>query len=314
LAGDSAGSAEKLAKATADKSISALTGDGAGSVEELLAALKTPALNFIAAAEKFLDGADGQYDPFTVQWPFPRLPHEQISQGLTAYFERLIALAGYGHAVAKKSDKPADRFLQEQGAKILAKPAIAIYAAAYGALALLRDILGAGASGAEARALAEHWSLDRKLGECFTGFGIAADEAMRVTEIMKAVLARTSPVIETPETPSPKTAPQSLSPAETLILENYHAEDFRKLLGVNLFEDVVWFNKEAFEEAIFYAPLFIALDSDAGDGWLDRAAKIGTITEALTKAEAKSGYRLDGLLEALGPQALPEKPKGKGIM
>ncbi|AEF84610.1 alpha amylase catalytic region [Treponema primitia ZAS-2] len=333
---DDARSAEKLTQATVAQSASAPAGNGAGSAEELFAALKTPALNFIAAAEKFLDGAEGQYDPFTVQWSYPRVPHEQIRKGLTAYFERLIALIDYGHAAGKKGAKPADRFLQEQGAKIIAKPSIAIYATAYGALTLLRDILGAGASGAEARALAEHWSLDRKLRECFTGLGIAGDEAGRVTEIMKAVLARTSPVIETP---TPKAAAQSLSPAETLILKNYHAEDFRKLLGVNLFEDVVWFNKEAFEEALFYAPLFIALDSAAalegvprppkktaskvkdtaklpasaltGDDWLNRVAKIGAITEAIATAEAKSGYRLDGLLEALGPQALPEKPKRK---
>jgi hypothetical protein len=174
---------------------------------------------------------------------------------------------------------------------------------------------------------------------------------------MKAVLARTSPALEPPppETPAAKkkTAAGKLpvqSPVVTLILNNFQAEDFRKLLGINLFEDTVWFNKESFEEVLFYAPLFIALESGAaleavsrppekpaekakaalpkpstaklpaeaptpalaGDDWLARVAEIGAITEALTKAEAKSGYRLDGLLDALGTEVLSEKVKGKG--
>jgi hypothetical protein len=165
-------------------------------------------------------------------------------------------------------------------------------------------------------------------------------------EIMKAVLARTSPALSQPEEPKTagkknaaasdqvltKTVAPALSPAETLILENYHAEDFRKLLGVNIFEDTIWFNKEAFEEVLLYAPLFIALESGAAletvsrpphktapkakaaaatlvpaEDWLDRVAKVGELCEAFARAEAKSAYQLDGLLGALGTGGSGEK-------
>jgi hypothetical protein len=107
---------------------------------------------------------------------------------------------------------------------------------------------------------------------------------------------------------------------------------------VNVFEDMVWFNKESFEEALLYAPLVAALESGAAlegvarppkkaaskttaaasatadlptplpdAGWLDRAAKIGALAEAFAKAEEQSGYQLDGLLGALA-----EKPKTRG--
>jgi hypothetical protein len=149
---------------------------------------------------------------------------------------------------------------------------------------------------------------------------------------MKAVLARTclegaAPAEKTAAAASalPAAAIPDLTPGEKLVLDNYHAEDFRALLGVNIFEGVIWFNKEAFEEALFYAPLFAALESDtalagvsrppkraAGEApaeWLDRIAGIADIAEAFAAAEKKSGYRFDELLRALGAKG--PKPKGK---
>jgi hypothetical protein len=143
-------------------------------------------------------------------------------------------------------------------------------------------------------------------------------------------------------------------------------------LGINLFEDTVWFNKEAFEEALFYAPLFLALESrsaleaakrpsgkilpeqaQAGGGkgrkgksgrspeeaaaaappagkvsgaepaddaaaWLERIGLIAAVEEQFRKAEAQSGYRLDGLLAALSEpgtrrevKAAPKEKTGK---
>ncbi|GHT85179.1 alpha-amylase [Spirochaetia bacterium] len=291
------------------------------SIADFIESLKEPALNFIRTADQFLDGA--QYDPFTTRWTFQKIRSEQTWTEFAAYLERLKTLTEYGCAPPQGDDTPAIRFLRSLGGKIIDRPAIAIFAYAYGTLSLLRNIIGDGASGLEAIALTDHWNLDRKLRECFNGYGISGDEARRVLEIMKAALARTSPALSPPEEPKKaaitKTVAQTLSPAETLILENYHAEDFRKLLGVNIFEDTIWFNKESFEEVLLYAPLFIALESDAAlepvtrppnrtapktkaaaEDWLDRIAKIGELSEAFAKAEAKSAYQLDGLLGALG--------------
>jgi hypothetical protein len=309
------------------------------SIGEFIDSLKEPVLNFITTAEQFLDGV--QYDPFTTPWTFQKIKPEQTWTEFAAYMERLKTLMEYGYRTPHRDDKPAIRFLRSLGEKIIASPALAIFAYAYGILSLLRNIIGDGASGLEAKALADHWSLDRKLRECFGICGISGDETCRVLEIMKAVLARTSPAIAPPVLPTAepvkaagkkkaartesaapdqaisKTVAQALSPAETLILENYHAEDFRKLLGVNIFEDTIWFNKEAFWEVLLYAPLFIVLENGAaletvsrppvkaapkvnGEDWLERAATIGELSGAFAKAEAKSGYQLDGLLGALG--------------
>jgi hypothetical protein len=92
--------------------------------------------------------------------------------------------------------------------------------------------------------------------------------------------------------------------AAALIAGNYQAEDFRRLLGVNRFNDVTWFNKEAFEESLFYLSCFCSAEDEGSLGpafaaGAGRAAFIAEFDRIMLKAEEKSGYRLDGLITAL---------------
>ena len=109
--------------------------------------------------------------------------------------------------------------------------------------------------------------------------------------------------------------------AATVIGKNYLHDDFRSLLGINRFDNVTWFNKEAFESALFCGKLLFVLEGDSAFGamptgaasmpWLDRAARIAEISEALEKAKAASGYRLDSLINMLGAPSL-EGPSLEG--
>jgi hypothetical protein len=89
--------------------------------------------------------------------------------------------------------------------------------------------------------------------EVYQSHGISGDIAHQAIEIMKVTLSRTSPEDIKPY--------QQASLKETLILQNYDADDFRAILGINVFDDVTWFNKEAFEKVLFYAPLFLIAES-----------------------------------------------------
>jgi hypothetical protein len=299
--------------------------------------LRDSVLAFVITAQEYLDGAGGRYDPFVTEWEHPRILPDTIWEIFAGYIHRFFLLADYAVKPSAEIKEPAERFLRDLAGKVRTRPSMAAFAAGYGVMAALRAVIGEGADGAEAKALVDHWSLDRKLRECYGHLGVPGDEAYRVTELMKAVLARTSP-----GAPSGYSAPIGAS----LILENYTAGDFRQLLGINLFEDTVWFNKEAFEEALFYVPLFLALESrsaleavkrppgknlsektgpGAGPGgkakprrspepsepvappepaddtaaWLERIGLIAGVEEQFRQAEAASGYRLDGLLAAL---------------
>ncbi|MDR1249627.1 MAG: alpha-amylase, partial [Treponema sp.] len=318
---------------------------GGAAIADVADSLKDAILGFAAVAEKFLDGA--LYDPFVTSCAYPKIPGEQIWKEFAAHLKRLKTLTEYGFAAPHKGDAPAVCFLRSLGEKLNAKPALIVFAYAYGALSLLRGIIGSGTSGLEARALIDHWTLDRKLRELFAAYDVGEGEANRVLDIMKAVLARTCPVQGT--TPAENATPPAdkpvstaavgepsglseLSPAEKIVLDNYYEEDFRRLLRVNIFEGVIWFNKESFEDLLFYAPLFAALESDTAfstatkgaarppkttagaetaEDWLSRIARIAGLVEAFSGAEEKSGYQLGELLGALGTMGSQAKPKGK---
>jgi hypothetical protein len=284
-------------------------------------------LAFVDAATRFMSGKE--YEPFTGAQGHAPLSPEDIWTEFSAGLYRLLRIAEYTGAGpkagggVKKAGTEGEKLIKYLVQNIIARPGLSAFAAGYRVLTLLRPIIGAGASGAEAVALTAHWQLDRKLREAFNALGIAEDESYRVTEIMKAVLSRTAPVSQD--------GYSEPSPAEALILENYEEEDFRRILGVNLFEDVTWFNKEAFEETLFYAPFFLVLEDNGAPGevafpkttkadavkdteaWTIWVGTLGVLAEQFRQAGEKSGYRLDKLLEALAEKgsaktAKPRKP------
>lgn len=226
-------------------------------IHACLAAMQEPAAAFIRTALRYRAGADGRYDPFicTAQTEAAALTPEQIGADFTAYLKRLFLLAEYGRVVPGARQTKAQKLLHAWVAELLAKPFTAAFALGYGVLALLPGIIGPGASGQDAAALIRHWNLDRKLQEAWRALGIPGETAYRLREIAKALLARTRP-----EDPAIYGMP--FSPA-ALVTENYQAEDFRRLLGINQFQGITWFNKEAFEAALDYGSLFLALESEA---------------------------------------------------
>ncbi|MDR2629373.1 MAG: alpha-amylase [Spirochaetaceae bacterium] len=306
-------------------------------------ALKEPVLAFVTAAGEYVNGAGGRYDPFHTGWEHPAIPPEKIWEEFAGYVDRWEEINGAPAGL----QKDVRRFLGNIREKVRDKPYISSFVMAYGVLALLRPIIGEGATGADAAALGDHWQLYRKVRECLSIPEIPGDEAHRVIDLLRLVLSRTSP-----EDISPYQVPPL---GAALVLSNYTTEDFRKLLGVNLFEDTVWFNKEAFEEALFYGSLFLALEGDAAleavrrpgsqrstgktgpvpagkrrktgeapvkavnPGWLTRLEHIAQLTGQFNRAEKESGYKLERLIELLsgsGEDPLPsggERVRGKAV-
>jgi hypothetical protein len=241
------------------------------------------------------------------------------------FLERLAAL---GRSPVPAAARPAGAAAAAAGGVPRPAPeAPSAYVLGYGAAALLRTLFEPGktAPGEAALGLLKHWQLDRKLRECFRGLGLPDDESRRVVEIIKMVLRRTGAVSaagpggagpgkkETKGAAKSAKAAASRGQAKTaaawaaaLIADNYQAEDFRQLLGINHFNDVTWFNKEAFEETLFYLSLFLLTEDEAALGpdfaafpGEKRAAFIAEFDRVLLKAEEASGYRLDEFIKAL---------------
>jgi hypothetical protein len=264
---------------------------------QLIESFMEPVNAFVAAAKKYLDGGNGKYMPFEPKSPEkkPKADEEEEFaetswKEWSLSFEDLLALKN-----------TSQKFLQSLGEKIEKKPTLALMALGYNTLALLRSV-----AGVDAADLVTHWQLDRLLGECWEKAGVPFDEARRGAEIVLALLARTNQV----SAGIYSEAKTPVAIAAALIIENYDTVDFRKILGVNCFDDITWFNKEAFEETLFLAPFFLCLDSPRAFGKKTeeseirrmRVEKIAAVVKAFHQAKKASGYKFDELSAALSEQ------------
>jgi hypothetical protein len=271
---------------------------------EFMDYFKGPVLTFADTAVKYLAGLKGGYEAFKTGHEYTPQPAGQAWKEFSVYLERLILIAD-----------------TNEGKDIAARPQVAALVFGYGVLTLLRSVLGKDSSGEEAARLADHWQLLRKLRECWEKLGISADESRRVAALARMVLARTSPVDPALYTRITAGGIKADELAAALVLENYDADDFRRALAVNRFEDITWFNKEAFEETISRSSLFlfpeaaIAFGDDGEDStekWKKRTGLISAAAQSFLKAEKASGYRLEELPGVLAgtKKAAPKKTAG----
>jgi hypothetical protein len=90
------------------------------------------------------------------------------------------------------------------------------------------------------------------------------------------------------------------------------------MLGINVFDDITWFNKESLDRALNYAPLFLFLEAPEALGLPDRKTQLKLLKDVpaeIAQAEAVSEYRLDKLTEALAetpPKLAVVKPRTSG--
>ncbi|MCL2441766.1 MAG: alpha-amylase family glycosyl hydrolase [Treponema sp.] len=290
--------------------------------------LKAPVEEFIKTAAFFITGANGSYDPW-----IPPLPEviEQVKGGKVSEikfttvkkdviwkeFEDFIGRTKDIMAIIKKTAVPKDlskKALSSKGeVPLLVKIADNIskrqmlnaVILSYGIISLLRLVIGKEASGKHAVNLAfDHWDLGRKLKQLYVHFGASEHEAWKICEITKACFSRIPATLDTNITKGgSKLSPSDLS--ALIIEENYTDEDFRRILGINFYNDIPWFNKEGFEDALFYSSLFFMIEGSISMPTETKVNSISSIYDVLVKAEAKSEYRFDVLVDIL--TAKPKK-------
>jgi len=261
------------------------------SPHEFIESFRKPIIAFITAAEKYLDGGNGKYLPWRSKKPASAAEYFETAtpaESYSLYEEK--AWEQWSACLENILKSPA---LKGSKKTTDAKPELAVMALGYNALTLFRSIA---ADDAPAE-LAAHWQLDRITRECLEKAGLPADEARRGVEIALAVMTRASLAMD--GIYSKAKTPGELGAA--IILENYDAPDFRKILGVNRFDDVTWFNKEAFNECLLLAPFFISMEPAAKN----HIETIAAVAEAFRRVEKASGYRLEDLPVVLAGTGSP---------
>jgi len=303
--------------------------------EAIYLLFKEPVEMFIDTASRFISGANGSYDPWTASdkngvIKFTAIKEDIIWKKFKTFINNLKmfketlmdsmpkqknAQTGFASAIGVISSS--EELKSNFNSKCLSYISdnnssgnlLFSILLGYGVLSLLPSIIGKEANGSHAANLAfDHWDLGRKMREIFRNYGASEQEAWRITDIARAVLIRASSIAKIKWT-------NSAAEFATLVIKEYYTdEDFKRILKINLYDDVTWFNKEGFEAALFYSSLFFMVDGTADIPTEERFDRIAKVYEVLAKAEAKSKYRFDNLLDYLTAQtefAKPVAPKTK---
>ena len=162
-------------------------------------------------------------------------------------------------------------------------PAGVFFARAYLVLtairAAIRALCGKKAAGENAALLAREWHLARKIRELAVSRGIDRNTADHAAKTAIAVLARSTQ--EIPHT------------AASIVAGCLEKEETCELLGVNVFDNVVWYNKERFELTLTFAALYASAEKNAD------AKAVERIVKDIIAADKKAGYRLETLAALL---------------
>ncbi len=221
-----------------------------------------------------------------------------VKQGIAAK-KALAILMKDGKPGAKHqktaSEKPLTASLAGQ---LAAHPGAREALACFASLVSISALLGEPVSGRDARAVVDHWCLDRKLREAMQTVHVHGDDAWHATNLAKAMLARLDP--------------QALDGWSILELAASIPADpeWARLLGLNLWDGVTWFNAEAFRTtATFTAAASLVWSSARGTAKTgNEKAMLATLEQTLTYAEA-SGWDYGRFVELIQP--LVRKPKSR---
>jgi len=265
-----------------------------GDAEDFVASTRETVAEYLDSLRHHVAGADGRFDP----WPAgisPEAPRNpELVEEFSAYLKELLALAdtkpGSRTAAARLRREAADRLRQSRAA--------CATALTYGLLALLRRLVPAGEipfPGKSAAELAfDHWGFGRKLAQRLADYGTDRNESAHLCDLVRAVLTRTGAKARPAKA---KTDPRLAAAA--LVEANYLEGDFQRLLGVNVHNDITWFNKEAFENTVRDGKFLCLLESFLGKPSPKAATRIAEVAAALQAAESASGYKLGGLIREL---------------
>jgi len=147
----------------------------------------------------------------------------------------------------------------------------------------------------QSRSWIDEWLLGKIIAGVLQDLGAEGAVAWRAVALIKALTAQCWFKADLPH-------PERPGQVLTRLLQD---SEVQQLLQVNRYQGVVWFNKEAFEQWVWWLMFLGVVEAGAN---LPADLVTRTIVERfdlvtrLLQAEARSGYQLEKLIEALEPR------------
>ena len=165
------------------------------------------------------------------------------------------------------------------------------------------------------RAWIDEWMLGRIIAETLQEMGASEADAWRQVGLIKLLISHHH--VAASEAPLPAVSPphasanearqpavpSQASPPYAMLLSWLRDSELTAFLGVNRYQDVLWFNKEAFQEWVWWVFLAQVVDINTKSSDIQEIrSEISAsykIVNKLLQAEASSDYQVERLLEGV---------------
>ena len=150
------------------------------------------------------------------------------------------------------------------------------------------DAASAGAADEISRSWIDEWLLGKRIAAALEEWGLEEGAARRAVALIKLLIGYQRWF-------------EDADDAYTVLYAMLREREVQAYLGVNRYQDVLWFNRESFEQWARWIMLLSAVDlaTDAGDDFAEVFVARYTLVRQWLKAEAVSEYQVAKLLEAL---------------
>ncbi|MCR4790603.1 MAG: alpha-amylase [Treponemataceae bacterium] len=223
-----------------------------------------------------------------------KLEYEAIWKNFTSRINSLVKVTSLASKVEDAGAKKFIKYLKEGFEK---KACISDLMTAFIMLYSVRDVIGSKASAEDTRKLIDLWCLDRKLRDILVEYGRSSRDLYEESKI----LMESSRILDFKLTDK-NIDLMAYQTADSFV----HSSIAHVVLGINMYDNVLWFNKEKLEDAIWSSAAVFAIFA-AKNADMARLYKFVTI---LTKAMNESEYKAEKLVELL-EVAKPKSEKKK---
>lgn len=260
----------------------------------LLKKSKEAGMAFYEMLISFIEGNYGSETAVATIKTSQRQNAETAWKAFSKRFTQLIDLTTASSATIKALPKEVaglTTFLQK-GLKN--KPETVLALAAYTMAFSIKEVIGKEATALDTQKIIKLWRLDRKLRSILIDFGCNKIDMYQFYKM----LLETTPFCDTVLTE--KTYKEKAYDAVKSFTENSNKE---VLLGVNNFDNIIWFNKEKADLSLWVGTVLYAMFA----GKESTSSYIYDNVTRISKAVDKSEYKIETLLSLLAP-AKPKAP------
>lgn len=299
------------------------------TVAAIIEAMEEPMKNWFTVADEFIEGnygaaqvvdrkLCGKMDSVEKLWTGFKKDFTQLLKNF-AGIQKLVASSSKAKgckksaketAVSVEATAEATKFDVSLAEGILSRPAATQMLAGMAVASSLKSVLGKKATAKDAAALVSLWGLERKLQDLLLNRGVpvAATSLPLKTMVVTLPFLDLVPQLKRADAAAKVDTKTVKKVAGIMVDTIVHSKAAGTVAGINIFDNVLWFNQELMTEALWYA---VAVPAYLG-GTLAESTKegLGAVAKTLADAQKKAEYRADQLCLLL---SLPEvkKPAAK---